>query len=99
MKLSILIYDGFDWDEGNIAKIEARTTIEIVEGFFEQRLLIKEDARHSLSEERLIAMGYTPQGRCFLVAFTVRHKGSKKLIRPISARYTHKKEEAVYENQ
>jgi len=97
MKLATLEYDGFDWDEGNTAKIEERVAIEIVESFFKQRLLIKEDTRHSLSEERHLAVGYTKEGRCFFVAYTIRNKGSEKLIRPISARYTHKKEEEAYE--
>lgn len=33
------------------------------------------------------------------MAYTIRIKGSEKLIRPISARYTHKKEEEAYETE
>ena len=65
MRLATLDYDSFDWDEGNTAKIEERVAIEILEEFFKQKLLTKEDTRHSLSEERFIAMGYTNEGRCF----------------------------------
>ena len=97
MRLTTLDYDGFDWDEGNTGKVEERVAIEVVEDFFTQKLLIKEDTRHSLSEERFLAMGYTKEGRCFFVAYTIRTKGAEKLIRPISARYTHKKEEESYE--
>lgn len=97
MRMVTLHYDGFDWDKGNTGKIEERVTIGTVEGFFKQRLLIKEDSRHSLSEERFLAIGYTVEERCLLVAYTIRFKGNKKLIRPISARYTHKKEEEAYE--
>ncbi len=100
MRLSTLEYDGLDWDDGNTAKIEARVPLETLEDFFKQELLIKEDLRHSFSEERLLAMGYTQDPkRCLLVAFTVRVKGDERLIRPISARYTHKKEEEAYERE
>jgi uncharacterized DUF497 family protein len=75
VRFSKLEYDGFDWDEGNIAKIEARIPLQIVEEFFKGKILFKEDDRHSFSEERFIA------------------------IRPISARFTHKKEEEAYEKQ
>jgi uncharacterized protein len=37
-------------------------------------------------------------GEVFLV-FTLRHKGDKQLIRPISARYIHKKEIESYEKE
>lgn len=89
--------DGFDWDEGNVEKIEARVPINVVEEFFKQELLYKEDTRHSLSERRFIAMGYTNARRCFSVAYTMRAKGSEILVRPISARYMHRKEELAYE--
>tara|TARA_B110001454_G_C12722850_1_gene435536 strand:+ start:5876 stop:6202 length:327 start_codon:yes stop_codon:yes gene_type:complete len=100
MKLAKLEHDGLDWDDGNTAKIEARVPVEVLEDFFKQELLVKEDQRHSFSEERFLAMGYTKEPkRCLFVAFTIRNKGSEKLIRPISARYTHKKEEEAYEAQ
>lgn len=31
MRLAALDYDGFDWDEGNTTKVEARVAIEVVE--------------------------------------------------------------------
>jgi len=52
MRLATLDYDGFDWDDGNIAKMEARVAIEVVEGFFKQEILVKEDTRHSLKEAK-----------------------------------------------
>ena len=98
MALITLKHDGIDWDEGNSAKIEARVSLEVIEAFFKQELLIKEDLRHSLSEERYLAIGYAKNPRrCLFVAYTVRSKGAETLIRPISARYTHKKEEDAYE--
>ncbi len=100
MRLLTLEYDGLDWDDGNTAKIEARVPVEALEEFFKQELLIKEDLRHSFSEARFLAIGYTKTPkRCLFVAFTIRVKGDEKLIRPISARYTHKKEEYAYEKE
>lgn len=100
MRLATIEHDGLDWDDGNTAKIEARVPLEVLEDFFKQELLVKEDLRHSFSEERFMAMGYTKEPkRCLFVAFTVRTKGDETLIRPISARYTHKKEEEAYEKE
>lgn len=100
MRLATLAHDGLDWDEGNSVKIETRISLEIIEDFFKQELLIKEDLRHSFSEERFLAMGYTKSPkRCLFVAYTIRTKGAEKLIRPISARFTHKKEEEAYERE
>lgn len=97
MKFAVLDHDGLDWDSGNIIKIEARVSVKVVEDFFKQKLLIKEDPRHSWNEKRFLAMGYTRDVRCFIVAYTIRFKEGQRLIRPISARYTHKKEERAYE--
>lgn len=100
MRLGTIEHDGLDWDEGNSAKIETRVSLEVIEDFFKQELLIKEDQRHSFSEERFLAMGYTTDPkRCLFVAYTIRTRGAEKLIRPISARFTHKKEEEAYETE
>jgi hypothetical protein len=50
-------------------------------------------------EDRMLAIGTTQAGRWVLVAFTLRRRGGKMLIRPISARYMHKKEVDHYERQ
>ena len=97
MKYLKLGYDGFDWDDGNSLKIQNRVSIQEVENFFAQKLLLKEDTRHSFSEERFIAMGYGTDRKVLFVAFTIRNKGVERLIRVISARYTHKKEREAYE--
>lgn len=97
MTFKRLEYDGIDWNEGNTSKIKARVATEVIDEFFKLRLLIKEDVRHSMSEARFIAMGYTKERRCLFVAYTIRMKGDEKLIRPISARYMHKKEKEAYE--
>lgn len=96
----LLVHDGLDWDVGNKSENEARLPLEVIEEFFKQELLIKEDLRHSSSERRFLAMGYTNNpNRCLFVAFTFRLKGNEQLIRPISARFMHKKEEDAYERE
>ena len=90
-------FDGFDWDRGNIAKIQNRIPIEVIEELFNQRLIIKEDNRHSLTEDRYIAMGISSDKRLIIIAYTIRVKEGKNFIRVIPARYTHKKEKDAYE--
>lgn len=100
MKIIRLEYDELEIDEGNLKKIEARVPIETVKEFFRQKLLVKLDAKHSFEEIRFLAIGYASDTqRCVIVAFTIRISGIVKLIRPISARYTHKKERDAYENE
>ena len=100
MKYAIIKYDGFDWDHGNLNKISSRVPTAAVEALFKGPVLYKLDLRHSFNEVRFIAVGYTSEPkRCLFVAFTVRQKDDYLLIRPISARFTHKKEEDAYEKQ
>jgi uncharacterized protein len=51
------------------------------------------------ARDRLIAMGRNTQGRPMFVAFTIRIKEGRLLIRPITARYMHAKEVKAYEAQ
>jgi uncharacterized DUF497 family protein len=54
------------------------------------------DEKHSLLEQRYLAIGQNEQQRYMFVVFTFRvHKGIV-FIRPLSARYMHKKEIAAY---
>ena len=76
-----MIFDGFDWYDANSLKIKERVSIEEIESFFKQKLFIKDDTRHSFSEERIIAMGETRAERIMFVAFTMRKKGTERLIR------------------
>jgi uncharacterized DUF497 family protein len=52
---------------------------------------------HSQDERRLWAIGKTARGRSVFLVFTVRERGGKRLIRPITARYMHRKEVMTYE--
>ena len=87
---------GFNWDDGNIYKNEKKHGLkwqEIEEVFFNEPLLIKEDFKHSLNEERCFALGITNNGKRVYVVFTKRGE----FIRVISARLMKKKERAIYE--
>jgi uncharacterized DUF497 family protein len=90
---------GFDWDAGNARKNERHgvTQVEAEDVFFDPRLLLVPDPRHSQDESRLHALGETSVGRRLHVTFTLRAEGT--LIRVISARDMHRKERAVYEGQ
>ena len=91
--------DGFDWDDGNLFKSEAKHGIskETVEAFFSREVWVGPDPRHSSAEDRHLAIGREPGGRPMIVAFTIRQRTGQKLIRPISARYMHAKEARRYE--
>ena len=95
------VADGFDWDIANRQKCQKHglsiDEIEFVVGHAET--LIVHDEKNSKSETRFIAIGRTRQGRFAFVAFTPRQHGNTVLLRPISARYMHKKDIARYEKE
>jgi uncharacterized DUF497 family protein len=92
--------NGFDWDRGNRAKCEKHgLSIAAIESLFTRPLAILPDETHSHREKRLRAIGRTEKGRGVFIIFTLRRKGDELLIRPISARYMHKKEIAAYEEE
>ena len=89
---------GFDWDDGNSRKSADKHDVSQAEAesiFFNDPLIVVEDARHSETEQRLHALGKTAQNRLLHVTFTLRQKGT--LIRVISARDMQRKERNVYE--
>jgi len=91
---------GFDWDEGNRGKCQKHgVSIIEIEDLFAQSPRIAPDPRHSANEDRLIAVGRTNTGRHVFVAFTLRTKNKRRLIRPVTARYMHAKEIAAYEEE
>jgi uncharacterized protein len=87
---------GFDWDAGNARKNEKHgvTQGEIEQVFFRQPLIVTLDSGHSATENRYHALGRTDQDRWLHITFTLR--GGGILIRPISARTTHRKERPIY---
>lgn len=88
---------GFDWDDGNARKNEKHdvSMAEAEQVFFNDPLLLLEDAKHSQRESCIHALGKTDEERLLHITFTLRHSGEK--IRVISARDMHKKERKIYE--
>jgi uncharacterized DUF497 family protein len=92
--------NGFDWDKGNGAKCEKHgLSTSVIESLFTRPLAILPDTAHSQRERRFRAIGRTDKGRDVFLVFTLRRKGEQLLIRPISARYMHKKEIDAYEKE
>ena len=91
---------GFDWDLGNRAKCAKHgVTVAEIEGLFRGPVSVFPDPAHSTTEERFKAIGRTEAGRMVFVVFTLRTLRERTLIRPISARYMHRKEIAAYEEE
>jgi uncharacterized DUF497 family protein len=89
---------GFDWDDGNGRKSAHKHDVSQAEAesiFFNDPLIVMEDAVHSASERRFNALGKTAQNRLLHITFTLRQNGT--LIRVISARDMHRKERKAYE--
>jgi hypothetical protein len=95
-----LQFDGFDWDRGNSAKCQKHgLSLAVIESLFDRPLAIIPDAARSEKEPRFCAIGQTGAGRSVFVVFTLRRKGDEQFIRPISARYMHKKEVESFEKE
>ncbi len=91
---------GFDWDDGNRRKCQKHgLSIEQIEALFADGPRVAPDPNHSAAEDRLIAIGSAKTGRPVFVAFTLRTKDNRRLIRPVSARYMHAKEIEAYEKE
>jgi uncharacterized DUF497 family protein len=87
-------------DDGNRAKCQKHgVSIAEIEALFRNIPRIAPDPRHSEKENRLIAVGRTSTGRLLFVAFTIRAKKRRRVIRPVTARYMHAKEIAAYEKE
>ena len=89
---------GFDWDDGNSRKSADKHDVGQAEAesvFFNDPLIVLEDARHSETERRFNALGRTAQERLLHITFTLRQTGTK--VRVISARDMHRKERKAYE--
>lgn len=96
--LDISKITGFNWDAGNARKSENKHGVSMAEAeqvFFNTPMLILEDWAHSKQEIRIYALGKTDEGRTLHITFTLRKAGT--LIRVISARDMHRKEQAIYE--
>lgn len=87
----------FEWDDGDARKNEKHdvSMAEAEQVFFNDPLLLLEDAKHSQRESRIHALGKSDEGRLLHITFTLRRNEEK--IRVISARDMHKKERKIYE--
>ncbi|MGH7780425.1 MAG: BrnT family toxin [Candidatus Binataceae bacterium] len=95
-----MLVTGFDWDEGNRSKCQAHGVSQAaIESMFCNPIAVLPDPLHSRSEERFKAIGKSDAGRGIFVVFTLRTRRGKRFVRPISARYMHKKEVEHYEKE
>ena len=91
-------FDGFDWDKGNSSKCQKHgVSISEIEAVMLNTPVIAPDIDHSHHEDRYIAIGCAFRSRYVFIAFTLREKNKQILVRPVSARYMHKKEVESYE--
>ena len=96
-----IVVAAFDWDEGNWPKCGNHgVKKDEIEYVIKNAKFTIDDP--SIDEKRLRTAGQAQSGRFVFVAFTFRHRSSadqmeQTLIRPISARYMHKKEIDQYE--
>ena len=91
-------FDGFDWDDGNRDKCRAHgMSLVEIESIFARPVVILPDKEHPSGERRFRAIGTTSKGQNAFVVFTLRPENGGRRIRPISARYMHRKEVVSYE--
>jgi len=88
-------FASFDWDQGNINKNQKHDVeyTECEQIFFNEPIIILDDPKHSVVEERYAAFGVTESGRKLVVVYTMRNKK----LRVISAKDMSRKEREFYE--
>jgi uncharacterized DUF497 family protein len=88
----------FDWDDGNRKKCEKHgVSVGEIEALLSGTPRVAPDQKHSKAEGRFIAVGRNARRRPIFVSYTLREKDGQLVIRPISARYMHRKEIENYE--
>lgn len=89
-------FAGFDWDDSNRDKNLKHNVQnwECEQVFFNVPIIILDDTKHSITENRFAAFGKTDRRRQLVIMYTKR--GSN--LRVISARDMNKKEKQFYEN-
>jgi uncharacterized DUF497 family protein len=91
---------GFDWDKDNRDKCQKHgVPVAAIESLFHEPLAVFPDPVHSGTEERFKAIGRTDDGRGVLIVFPLRKQSDETFIRPVSARYMHRKEVEHYEKE
>lgn len=85
-----------EWDEGNWPKCGKHgVSKDEIESFFAARPTVRPDPHPE--ETRFRAIGALTTGRYLFVVFTLRQREGISYIRPVSARYMHRKEVQRYE--
>ena len=94
-------FSGFEWDEGNRRKCQKHglSIGEIEYVLAHAETLITPDPKNPSGEPRFLAIGRTQEGRYTFVVFTPRQRAASARLRPISARYMHKREIRKYEQE
>ncbi|MGH8118436.1 MAG: BrnT family toxin [Rhodanobacteraceae bacterium] len=88
---------GFDWDRGNWPKCGKHgVSREEIEEVLLGNPAVMVDPHPD--EPRMRAIGKTTAGRYVFLVFMLRVVGGETRLRPVSARYMHKKEIEHYEN-
>ncbi len=93
--LKLATATGFDWDDGNRSKVQARHAVdsgECEQAFFHEPFLVSFDTAHSAEEPRWRALGRTTAARSLFVVLTLR----ASLIRVLAARPMTRKERVIY---
>ncbi|WP_209304334.1 BrnT family toxin [Pusillimonas caeni] len=89
---------GFDWDSGNWPKCGKHgVSLAEIEAVLLKAPMVMADPHPG--EPRMRAIGRTPTGRYVFLVFVLKHVSGQAVLRPISARYMHKKEVAHYAKQ
>jgi uncharacterized DUF497 family protein len=88
-----------DRDDGNRDKCQKHglSVAEIEFVLRSARVYLGPDVKHSNEETQSIIVGQTANSRYVFVAVTFRYRDDSLLIRPISARFMHRKEVRRYE--
>lgn len=94
-------FSGFAWDDANHSKCQEHgvSVAEVEHVLAHAATLMMPDLRNSRKEPRFLAIGQTEIGRYTFVVFTPRQTSTGILMRPISARYMHRKEIKKYEQE
>ena len=91
---------GFDWDEGNWPKCGKHGVSKAeIEHVLRSSPFVLPDRYPPDRETRFDAVRQNADGRYVFVVFALRAKAGQRLIRPMSARYMHRKEIENYERQ
>jgi uncharacterized DUF497 family protein len=94
------LISGFDWDEGNLEHCRKHgISRPEIEALFTGPIIVLPDHGHSQTERRFKAIGRLDDGRAVFVVFTIRERGGRRTIRPISARFMHREEIKRYEEE